>query len=447
RDAADRRADDPRGDLDARNATRVIMSDRTLRTPTALNAAGLISGDVADDARDVADRYAIAVTPEMADLIGRERAHDPATALIDGPIARQFLPDPRELIRRVDERTDPIGDDAHSPVPHLVHRYRDRVLLKPISVCPVYCRFCFRREMVGPGKLPPARPADLDRAYAYIAADPNIWEVIITGGDPLMLSPDRIRQINAALTAIPHVRIIRWHTRVPVVDTRRITLDLACALAGPIDDGRMVYLAVHTNHASELTPAAATGITRLRRAGISLISQTVLLRGVNDTVAALATLMRRLVEVGVKPYYLHQLDRAPGTAHFEVPLAEARALVAGLRGDVSGLCQPTFVLDIPGGAGKTVAAAEAVALTEPEDGGGWDGADMAFATATDRKGRAHRYAVDRAPLSTGGVEAATTRGDTGAGRRGTSSGRCDGDATGGVAGGRELPNGGMDESA
>jgi len=285
----------------------------------------------------VADRYAVAITPAMRALIQRP----------DDPIGLQFLPHPDELVIAPHERADPIGDDALSPVKGVVHRYADRALLKPLLVCPVYCRFCFRREHVGPdGGL--LTPAELDAAYRWLADHPAIREVILTGGDPLMLSPRRMADIVAALSAIPHVETIRVHTRVPTADPARVT----DALAEALDTDRAVWVVVHANHASEFTDAALQALRRIQARGIPVLGQSVLLRGVNDSEAALEALFRAMIAQRVKPYYLHQLDAAPGTARFHVPIEEGRRLLRGLRGRVTGLAWPTYVLDIPGGHGK-----------------------------------------------------------------------------------------------
>jgi len=285
----------------------------------------------------VETRYAVAITPAMQDLIETP----------DDPIGRQFIPDPSELLTAPFEREDPIGDDRLSPVKGVVHRYPDRALLKPLLVCPVYCRFCFRREHVGPdgGVL---TEAELQAAYDWFAAHPEISEIILTGGDPLMLSPRRLRAIIAALSALPHVHTLRIHSRVPVSDPGRLDDELADAL----ETDRSLWLVVHANHAREFTPDAAAALRRVRMRGVPLLGQSVLLRGVNDTAAALEALFRAMIAVGIKPYYLHQLDPAPGTARFHVPIEEGRALLAALRGRVTGLAWPTYVLDIPGGYGK-----------------------------------------------------------------------------------------------
>lgn len=282
---------------------------------------------------EVADRYPVALTPAL------ERLIDPADPA--DPVARQFLPDARELELAPGETADPLADGAHAPAPGIVHRYADRCLLKVTHVCPVYCRFCFRRESVGPGKSAPLDDAALDAAFAYIERTPALWEVIVTGGDPFMLSPRRVRAITARLAAIPHVQVIRWHTRMPVADPERLTDDFVAALKSP----KAVYVAVHANHARELTAEARAAIARLVDAGIPVLSQTVLLKGVNDDVETLEALMRAFVAARVKPYYLHQLDPAPGTAHFRVGEAEGVRLMAALRARASGLCLPSYVRD------------------------------------------------------------------------------------------------------
>jgi lysine 2,3-aminomutase len=285
----------------------------------------------------VGERYAIAIPPALASLIGDAR----------DPIGRQFVPHADERQQAPHENPDPIGDDALSPLPGIVHRYADRVLLKPLLVCPVYCRFCFRREHVGPdGGL--LTQAQLDAAYAWIRERQGVREVILTGGDPLMLSPRRLGAIMAALSAIPHVETIRLHSRLPVASPDRLTEAMADAMASD----RAVWLVVHANHAREFTDAARAALRRVQRQAIPVLGQSVLLRGVNDTEEALESLLRAMVAARVKPYYLHQLDPAPGTARFHVPIAEGQALLRRLRGRVTGLAWPTYVLDIPGGAGK-----------------------------------------------------------------------------------------------
>lgn len=317
------------------------VSAPTLRSVAALSEAGLTeTGQTAADraALDaVAARYAIAVPAAMRALI---------TGL-DDPIARQVLPHPDELHDLPHERADPIGDDALSPVPGIVHRYPDRALLKPLLVCPVYCRFCFRREHVGPdGGL--LTPAELDNALAWLAARPAIREVILTGGDPLMLSARRLGDLVTRLAAIPHIDMLRIHTRMPVADPDRVTDAVADACA----TDKPLFMVVHANHAREFTEAARQALRRVQARGIPVLGQSVLLRGVNDAADALEALFRAMLAARVKPYYLHQLDPAPGTARFHVPIEEGRRLLAALRGRVTGLAWPHYVLDIPGGHGK-----------------------------------------------------------------------------------------------
>jgi lysine 2,3-aminomutase len=317
------------------------MSRHTLRSPHALLAAGLIASERVATLQPVAARYAVAVTAALAELIDPTDAAD--------PIARQFLPAEAELTLAPGEAADPIGDAAHSPVPGVVHRYPDRVLLMVTHICAVYCRFCFRRERVGPGKAGALTPGELGAALAYIAADPAIWEVILTGGDPLMASPRRLAELMARLAEIEHVKVVRIHTRVPVADPARVTPALVQAMRSP---RRTTWVALHANHPRELTGAARVACARIIDAGMPMVSQTVLLAGVNDDAATLADLMRAFVEARIKPYYLHHLDAAPGTDRFRVSLATGQALMRALRGRVSGLAQPTYVLDIPGGHGK-----------------------------------------------------------------------------------------------
>lgn len=304
-----------------------------------LGVRGLLPAERLGEVRRVAAQFQVALTEELAALI------DPADP--DDPIAGQFIPSVAELHIAGEEQADPIGDERWSPLPGIVHRYPDRVLLKPSLVCPVYCRFCFRREQIGArGKV--LGRAALERAYAYIREHPEIWEVVVTGGDPFLLTPRRIAAIVGALAGIEHVQVIRFHTRVPIVDPKRVTAALVDALATKT----AVYVVVHANHPRELTDAAKDAVTRLVRAGIAMLSQSVLLRGINDDAAVLEQLFRGLVAMRVKPYYLHHPDLARGTGHFRGDIAEGQGLMRELRRRASGLCQPTYVLDIPGGHGK-----------------------------------------------------------------------------------------------
>jgi lysine 2,3-aminomutase len=312
----------------------------TITRPQGLVDAGLVAPQSLDNMTRIAARYAIAITPDMASLIDREDHAD--------PIAAQFVPRLDELEILPEEKPDPIDDAAFSPLPGLVHRYSDRVLLKVVSVCPVYCRFCFRREMVGPGGEALVG-ADLDRVIDYIAARPEIFEVIMTGGDPFMLSPRRIADLTQRLAAIPHVKLLRWHTRVPIVDSARVSDDLVAALRA---DGVATWIAIHANHPREFTQNACQALARLADGGLALVSQSVLLKGVNDDLETLSALMRAFLANRVKPYYLHHPDLAPGTSHFRGTIAQGQDLMRALRLTASGLAQPTYVLDVPDGAIK-----------------------------------------------------------------------------------------------
>ena len=347
-----------------------MVRARTLRAKD-LVPAGLVETNRLDEIRRVAGEFAVALTEDMAALI------DPANPA--DPIAAQFVPNAAELMTAGEERADPIGDERWSPVPGIVHRHPDRVLLKPTLLCPVYCRFCFRREVVGKRPAMLDQPA-LDRAIDYIRQRPQIWEVIVTGGDPFLLVPRRVADLVRALDQIPHLGVIRFHTRVPVVDPRRVTPALVEALAAE----KAVYVVVHANHPRELTPQAKEALTRLCRAGIPLLSQTVLLRGVNDDAGVLEALFRSLVASRVKPYYLHHADLARGTAHFRTGIAAGQRLVRSLRGRISGLCQPTYVLDIPGGYGKVPIAS--CAVSPAGSSGGW--------IVEDSSGVRHAYPAD-----------------------------------------------------
>ena len=314
---------------------------RTLRSTDDLIEAGLVAPNAAPGLANVTAAYATAITPTLASLIDGADPND--------PIARQFVPAPAEL----DIHPEELSDKTHEPVDGIVHRYPDRVLLKVVAVCPVYCRFCFRREMVGPDKDGNLSPGELDAALAYIREHAEIREVILTGGDPFMLSARRAAALTHELEAIPHVRVIRWHTRMPIADPRRVSGEFVEAIRGR---SKAVYVAVHCNHSRELTNAARAACSRLADAGIPLLSQSVLLKGVNDDIDTLAELMQALVECRIKPYYLHHADLAPGTSHFRTTVEHGQTLIRQLRDRVSGLAQPHYVIDIPGGVSKALAS-------------------------------------------------------------------------------------------
>jgi lysine 2,3-aminomutase len=301
--------------------------------------AGLVGEAALPALEAIAARYATAITPAMAALINPA---DPAD-----PIGLQYIPDAAELITAPHELEDPTADAPFTPVKGVVHRYPDRALLKPLLACPVYCRFCFRREKVGPdGGL--LTEAELQSALAWFEANTAIREVILTGGDPLMLSARRLSEILGRLSGMEHMETLRIHTRVPVADPARVTAPLVAALR----QAKPVFIAVHANHAREFTPDAAQALAQLAEAGLPLLGQSVLLRGVNDNTSALEALLRAMIRNRIKPYYLHSLDPAPGTARFQVAEAEGLALMAALRGRLPGHALPLFIRETPMGGGK-----------------------------------------------------------------------------------------------
>jgi lysine 2,3-aminomutase len=310
-----------------------------LRRVEDLVDAGLVDPSEREALERVADRFAVAVTPDLIELIHPGDRAD--------PIARQFIPSPRELRVLPEELPDPIGDDPHTPLKGITHRYPDRLLLKPVHVCPAYCRFCFRREKVGHGAEVLSRD-ELAAAFDYIRAHRDVWEVILTGGDPLILPLQRLSELVKALDGIDHVQLIRVHTRTPVLDPDRVFPAMVQALKV----SKTVFVVLHCNHPRELTEKARAACSAFVDAGIPMLGQTVLLRGVNDEAAVLEQLFRELTLLRVKPYYLHHGDLAEGTSHFRTSIAEGQALMRSLRGRLSGICQPAYVLDIPGGHGK-----------------------------------------------------------------------------------------------
>jgi lysine 2,3-aminomutase len=315
----------------------MALPRKTLRDAEGLLDAGLIAPEALPALTVLQSRYAIAITPET---------HSRITAP-DDPVGRQYIPHPDEMLTLPHELADPTADAPFTPIKGVVHRYPDRALLKPLLACPVYCRFCFRREHVGPdGGL--LTEAELEGALDWFAAHPAVGEVIITGGDPLMLSPRRLSHILQRLAAVAHIHTLRIHSRVPVAEPSRITPALLAALRLE----KPLYLCVHANHAQEFGPAAGPALRALHGAGVVLLGQSVLLAGVNDSVPALEGLFRTMLSHRVKPYYLHALDPAPGTARFAVPDAVALELLRELRGRVTGLAWPVFVRETPGGAGK-----------------------------------------------------------------------------------------------
>ncbi|MGK0358570.1 MAG: lysine 2,3-aminomutase [Bradymonadia bacterium] len=304
----------------------------------ALLERGLVAPEDAEALRAVSARYEMLVSAYYLGLI------DPTDP--DCPIRRQALPAPEELHVRADELPDPIGDAAHAPTPILVHRYPGRVLMFPTYRCPMFCRYCFRKVALNdtPIRLHQALPG----ALAWLTAHPDVEEVILSGGDPLMLSTDRLGRLLDALETVPSVRRIRLHSRMPVTLPMRIDAELAHVLTRRLP----IYLVAHFNHPRELTPEAHAAVKLLQAAGVTVLNQSVLLAGVNADAEILAALFTELVQWQVLPYYLHHPDMTVGTHHFRVSLDVGLTLMRGLRGRLTGLAQPTYVLEIPGGLGK-----------------------------------------------------------------------------------------------
>ncbi len=311
-----------------------IYSLKELHKRNAITDQGL------KELKPVAENFSFAVTEHMYQQINMDDAND--------PIAMQFIPTAKELNILPQEKSDPIGDDPHMTIKGLIHRYPDRCLLTPVHVCAVYCRFCFRREKVGAGsKLMSSE--ELETAYAYIREHKEIWEVILTGGDPLFLKPKMLDKILENLSSIEHLGVVRFHTRIPMVEPSRINATLLKVLQKRVS----IYVVVHANHPNEFTAEAKKACRDLTSHGIPLLSQSVLLKGINDNIETLSSLMRCFIENRIKPYYLHQGDLAQGTQHFRTSIKQGRSLMRQLRGRFSGICQPTYILDIPGGYGKS----------------------------------------------------------------------------------------------
>ncbi|MGI6087071.1 MAG: KamA family radical SAM protein [Kiritimatiellia bacterium] len=321
-----------------------------------------------------AARQPVKITPYYLGLLLPD---DPAD-----PLRRMVLPDPRELLVSPDESADPIADGGkHSPTPGLTHRHPERALIFPSMQCGGHCRYCFRRQRVG---CVAAVWSDEEQANAleYIVQHREIREVILTGGDPLMLPDALLLTLLQRLRRIPHVRLLRVHTRMPAYNPFRITIALARGLAAL----HPLWVVTHFNHPRELTPVALRYLARLRRAA-PLLNQSVLLRGVNDNPDVLRELGWRLAEAGIKPYYLHHPDRAIGTRHWRTPLTRGRRLWRELWGSLPGYMTPQYVLDLPGGHGKTPVAADYVAAA----------AGDIFHIRGPQGGRTYRYRDGKEP--------------------------------------------------
>lgn len=355
--------------------TRHFRMDGAATGESPADAADAWRNDVRQGVRQLRDLDGLPLSPDERAAAGEAAARHkvripkPYLDLIDwddpaDPIRLQVIPSSAELAEEDGELADPIADHDFSPAPRLTHRHADRVLLFPTYQCAVYCRFCFRKESLTAIGRGYAREA-LEQAYAYIEARPEIREVILTGGDPLSLPDKALAEIRARIEQIAHVRLLRIHTRVPVVLPSRVTERLVQALEGRL----MVTVVTHFNHPREITPATELACRTLRRGGFVLLNQSVLLKGVNDSVEVLEELCRELMyRLGVKPYYLHHGDLARGMAHRRTTIAEGQALASALRARLSGICNPLYVIDLPEGGGKVPLGPSHV---EAQDGPDW----------------------------------------------------------------------------
>ncbi len=341
-----------------------------LRTTEQLIDAGLVSEHDREAYDALGQHYDVGVSAHVYSRIGE------TDAPLSDPVGRQYIPSLDEADVQDYEMEDPIGDDVHSPVRGIVHRYPDRVLFKVTNVCAVYCRYCFRREMIGAGS-DHLSDDDIESALNYIRMQKEVREVILTGGDPLVLSARRLQYVLSALDSISHVEIIRIHTRLPIANPDKIN-DTMMSVLKSVSKG--VHMVLHVNHMQEISKHVEQVIFNLRAAGCSLYSQSVLLKGVNDDEATLETLLRKLTQLHVHPYYLHHMDRAKGTSHFRVSLKRGMDIMRGLQGRVSGICLPKYMLDIPGGYGKV-----------PIDSGHVKQVNAVTYEVRDFKGRVHLY--------------------------------------------------------
>ena len=281
----------------------------------------------------------VGITPYYMSLLDRD---DPLQ-----PLRRTVIPVTGEFLRTPGEADDPLSEDGHSPTPGLVHRYPDRVLLLALDFCSTYCRYCTRSRVVGHGEIMPSEER-LEKAFEYLRQTPTVRDVLISGGDPLALSEDKLDWILGNLRAIPHIEFVRIGTKMPAVLPQRITP----ALIRVLRKYHPLWMSVHFLHPDECTPEAHAACSRLADAGIPLGSQTVLLKGVNDDVQVMKDLCHRLLLMRVRPYYIYQCDPISGSAHFRTSVSKGLEIIEGLRGHTTGYAVPTYVIDAPGGGGK-----------------------------------------------------------------------------------------------
>lgn len=284
-------------------------------------------------------KLAMSITPHFFNLIDRE---DP-----DCPIRRQVIPRLEEGWTAPEELADPCGEDSHMPVPGLVHRYPDRVLFLVTDRCASYCRYCTRSRVVS-GVGEQHLETQWEAAFRYLERTPQVRDVLLSGGDPLLFPDDRLDRILTRLRAIPHIEFLRIGTRIPIFLPQRITPEL-CAM---LKKHHPLFISIHSNHPRELTSEVRDALGRLADAGIPLGNQSVLLRGVNDSVEVQQALVHKLLRCRVRPYYLYQCDLINGSSHLRTPVADGIAIIEGLRGHTTGYAVPQFVIDGPGGGGK-----------------------------------------------------------------------------------------------
>lgn len=281
----------------------------------------------------------VGITPYYMSLLDAEDANQ--------PLRKTVIPTTKEFLRTVGEADDPLGEDGHSPVPGLVHRYPDRVLLLPLDFCSTYCRYCTRSRVVGHGEIVPNEKR-LEAIFHYLEETKTVRDVLISGGDPLALSDEKLDWILGRLRSIPHIEFVRIGTKMPAVLPQRITRDLIRVLR----KYHPLWMSIHFLHPEECTDESKQACERLADAGIPLGAQTVLLKGVNDNVETMKQLVHRLLTMRVRPYYLYQCDPISGSAHFRTPVSKGLEIISGLRGHTTGYAVPTYVIDAPGGGGK-----------------------------------------------------------------------------------------------
>lgn len=345
-----------------------------VRTLADLQRMIVLSDDESAAIRAHTGALPVGITPYYASLLDRHDA--------DQGLRRTVVPVMGEYDTKTGENEDPLAEDSHSPVPGLVHRYPDRVLLLVTNFCSVYCRYCTRARMVGAAGERSVKKADIELALDYIERTPVVRDVLISGGDPLSLDDDRLDYILGRLRRIRHVEFIRIGSKQPVVQPMRITPELTRILKRY----HPLWMSLHFTHPDELTPEVAEACGRLADAGIPLGSQTVLLKGVNDDVETLTRLMQGLLRIRVKPYYLYQCDPISGSAHFRTPVSQGVELIRGLRGHTTGYAVPTFVVDAPNGGGKIPLAPDYVV--------GYDNGDLLLRSYD---GGIYRYPDSGAP--------------------------------------------------